>query len=222
MVIPISLSVAKAFLIKETGSILVDTGTPDNEDKILKKLNEKGIAPKTIRLIIITHGHYDHLGSAFALREITGAPIVMHKSDAESARTGDSQKLKGRGWLGKLAAPLMNFNKTEKPRFTPFEPDIVIEGEMNLESYGISGKILPTPGHTPGSISIGLASGEVIIGDLLMGGFLFPKRPNFPFILNNMEQVKASIKSILRLNPKIICCTHGGPFEPKDVVERFS
>ena len=58
------------------GCILVDTGLPGSERKIGKALNKLGMTFSDIILIIVTHAHVDHAGSAARLRELSGAPIL--------------------------------------------------------------------------------------------------------------------------------------------------
>jgi glyoxylase-like metal-dependent hydrolase (beta-lactamase superfamily II) len=103
-----------------------------------------------------------------------------------------------------------------------FEPDILIEGEMDLKKFGVDGKIIHTPGHTPGSASVILPGGEVIIGDLIMRGMLRWWQPNYPLFADNMAQLDESIQLILRSKPTKIFSGHGGPFNPKAVQRRFS
>ncbi len=67
----ISLGMVNIFTLRgQDGYILVDAGNPNSADAILDKLKAHGIAPGDIRLIIITHAHVDHFGSAAALREL--------------------------------------------------------------------------------------------------------------------------------------------------------
>jgi glyoxylase-like metal-dependent hydrolase (beta-lactamase superfamily II) len=56
--------------------------------------------------------------------------------------------------------------------FPPVRPDILLPDEMPLQAFGVDGKVVYTPGHTAGSISVLLSTGEAIVGDLLMGGWL--------------------------------------------------
>ncbi|MBI5715226.1 MAG: MBL fold metallo-hydrolase, partial [Chloroflexi bacterium] len=70
----IPLSIVNAFLIVEDdGLTLVDTGLPKNEKKILKYIEEIGRKPNDLKRILLTHADGDHVGSAKALRELTGA-----------------------------------------------------------------------------------------------------------------------------------------------------
>jgi len=104
----------------------------------------------------------------------------------------------------------------------PVKPDILIDEDMDLSKFGVDGKVIHTPGHTPGSISVILPNGEFIVGDLVMWEMLRFWQPNYPLFADNMFQLKESIKLILRKKPVKIYCTHGGPFDPKSVLRKFS
>ena len=83
-VIQISLGWANAFVIRGKRPVLVDTGYPGSAPAIIDKLTQNGVDPGWLSLILITHGHADHFGSAAELKKQTGAPIAVHKLDAEA------------------------------------------------------------------------------------------------------------------------------------------
>lgn len=72
-----------AHLIRgDRGCVLVDAGLPGSEVRIATVLSKHGLSFKDIKLIVVTHAHVDHAGSAYALRELAQAPIVAHVDDA--------------------------------------------------------------------------------------------------------------------------------------------
>ncbi|TRO53779.1 MBL fold metallo-hydrolase, partial [Candidatus Bathyarchaeota archaeon] len=78
------------YLIKtEQGYYLIDTGIPKVRDQLEKAINDAGCGPGDLKLIIITHGHMDHVGNALYLRDKYGAKIAMHRGDAQMAESGD-------------------------------------------------------------------------------------------------------------------------------------
>ena len=217
-VIPIKLGYVKSFLIKGDKAVIVDTGYPGNGERILDSLRENLINPSDISLIIITHGHIDHYGSADELRKLTGAPVAMHRTDAEYIR-------KGIHYIGMptcLPARIFKslFIKKDPILSKSLEVDIAFETNIDLKEFGINGSIIHTPGHTAGSVSIILSGGTAIIGDLIMGGILRKRTPHYPLFASDFFQLKESIREILALSPKIIHASHGGPFT-KQAVERF-
>lgn len=216
-VIPIPLGMVTAYLIKGPKPILIDTGYPGNEGIILQRMVDLGMDPQSLSLIILTHGHDDHFGSAAALREATGAKIVVHEADAGNLRRGYNGRLAPFGKLGRF---LSLFVAEEGIQRNGFEPDIVISDTLNLHEYGIPGVVIPTPGHTPGSVSVILENGEVIIGDLMMA-FVRTRRPGYPIWVYDSEQVKESIQKVMSYQPTKIYASHGGPFKPRKVGKRF-
>lgn len=203
-----------AFLILGGGgSILVDTGYPDSTEAILGALHQHGVTPGDVRLILLTHGHIDHFGSAAELRERTGAPIAIHALDAEAVRQGInlSDKLKPTSWTAAIMS--RGSGLLGPSRIPGFDPDIIFRDERRLDEYGIAGRIIHTPGHTPGSISVLLDSGEAIIGDLVMGDFLrLSRKPQKPIVACDMERNWESVRRLGALSPCMIFVGHGGPF----------
>jgi len=214
--ITISLGFVSVFLIKGEGAVLIDVGPQGSEEKIIKKLNESGVKPDEIKLILLTHAHTDHFGSAQAMRKLTGAKIAIHKADAENLRKGINGEIKPTGFFGKMAGL---FSKREKS-IGNIEPDITFEEEFDLGEYGVKGRVLLTPGHTPGSISVMLDNNEVIVGDLMMG-LMLKKKPNYPIVADDMTQLKESIIKVVKTNPKKIYTSHGKSFQKEDVVKTF-
>jgi hydroxyacylglutathione hydrolase len=210
------------FLLQgDEGSILIDTGNPGKVDLILERLAKHGVAPGDIRLILLTHGHTDHFGSAAALRERTGAPVAIHALDAEAVRQGIHLPGSLQPTVP-LIAPVIRIsalrNLAVPERAPAFEPDIVYEEEWRLEEYGVAGRVIHTPGHTPGSVSVLLDSGEAIVGDMVISGFLRLLRwPRLPIVAWDLERNWESLRWLLDLSPRVIYTSHGGPFETKDL-----
>lgn len=217
-VIPVPMGAVTAYIIKGEKTILVDTGYRGSENKILNKMYQEGVNPEEVSMILLTHGHDDHFGSAKVLRDKFSAPVAIHKADAENIRKGDNGVLTPTGGFGKFITPLMN--GMTKSKVKGFEPDVLLQDNFGLGAYGIDGKVISTPGHTPGSISIVLSSGEIIIGDLMMS-FFRKQNPGFPVWANDIDAVKKSINRVVQLSPKIIYASHGGPFSLQSVLQKF-
>ena len=165
-VIPLHLRISTAFLIVGDRPVLVDTGTPKDFDAIVRLLAKENVTPGDLALILHTHGHQDHCGSSAQLKGVSSAPLVIHTLDAFMPRQGRNGPLTPRCLLARLLMPFLNSS------FPSFGPDVLLDKEMSLRDYGVDGRIVFTPGHTAGSISVVLDTGEAICGDLLRGGYL--------------------------------------------------
>jgi glyoxylase-like metal-dependent hydrolase (beta-lactamase superfamily II) len=217
--IRIKLSFSNAYLIKDKKSVLVDAGAPKQADQILAAIIRAGLNEKDISLILHTHGHFDHAGSTAELKRRLKVPSAVHVNDVFMLREGRNGEIKPRNLEAKIVMALV------PKSFEPSEPDIIIEQEMKLNDFGVEGKVIFTPGHTKGSLSV-LFNNEAIVGDTLMGGtaggLIYGARPNYHYYNDDFDQVHASIKKILGFKPERLHVGHGGPLRFKDVLERFS
>ena len=150
--------------------ILVDCGMPTSGDRIWNGITDAGVDPTDLEMIVITHGHVDHFGAAAELGQRTGVPIAGHVGDLQSYLAGHSDRAARQpiGMFGHL------FTRTPPPNDVtrPIRPGLVLTGEFDLHEHGVDARIIHTPGHTPGSVSILLDQGDLIAGDMLTGGFL--------------------------------------------------
>jgi len=177
-VIPVKLGMVNAYIVKQDGAILIDTGYPGSEDTILKTMQGAGIRPGDLRLILVTHGHGDHAGSAARLREMTGARIAVHKNDAGMLRAGKQGELKATGITGKIFGIFLGGEKIS--RYPALEPDILVSDTLDLETFGVRARAVSTPGHSAGSISVILENGDAFTGDLISPSIPSGK-PYMPF-----------------------------------------
>jgi len=218
-IIQFPLGRANAFIIRGKRPIILDTGYPGSTPAIMEKLKTNGIDPRSVSLILITHGHADHFGSAADLKKQTGAPIAVHKLDADALIKGEDPPLKPTGAIGRLF--LSRMSKSGPAKAPPVKPDIIIENDLDLSKFGVEGRVIHTPGHTPGSLAVILPGGKIIVGDTIMRGIVRFWQPHYPLFADNMPQLKESIKLVLRKKPSRIYSGHGGPFNPKTVLRRL-
>lgn len=214
-VYPIRLGITTAYLIQGSRSVLVDSGGRGSATRILKQLAARGVDPREIALIVLTHGHTDHTGDLARLKEKTGAPVAAHCDEVEALKRGVNLYLKPTGLSGRLFKLLAREDKPAREQAVG--PDIIINKEMDMKPFGVKGKVIATPGHTPGSVSLILAGGEAIIGDLLMGGMIFRRKTKLPFFAYDQKRLARSVRLILKCKPSIIYTGHGGPLKPEKV-----
>ncbi len=219
----IRLGRTNCFLLRGDGpAVLIDTSTPGTERKLQKSLARLDIKPADVRCIVATHCHFDHVGSLKAVQEMTGAAVVMHTLDAEVVARGENRLPPGATAWGKvLGCPLRILQNLW--RYEPLKPNVTIDAEISLEPFGIPAHVIPTPGHTPGSLSVVLKSGEALVGDLAMNGFPMRVGPGIPTFADDIEQVYASWEKILAAGAETIYPAHGRPFPAdrlRDILSR--
>jgi len=207
-------------LVADEGCVLVDTGLPSSTHKIGAALKAAGRGFSDIKLIVVTHAHVDHAGGAARLRALSGAPILAHAGDLDYYERRKAMVFCDTGWVGRL------FLRTSAPHeaYEAFTPDILLQdGQLlDLEPYGVDGVARHTPGHTAGSISLQLANGEMMVGDLLASGILLGGlirkghaiRPPFE---DDPQLVGQELHALLKAGGCRFHMGHGGPLEAREV-----
>jgi hydroxyacylglutathione hydrolase len=207
------------YLIREKGTILIDAGG-ENKSPVLKRvLGDIGVEPCTIGLIVITHGHPDHITSAKDFKQLTGAKIAMHQLDKQCLETGKWKETNlpkaagGSRWGWFLSKVTNPFFRMMNPEIPTCEVEVTVGDDgLSLKNYGISGRIVYTPGHTRGSVSVVLDSGEAFVGDLVMNKFPLRFGPGLPILAEDIGLVKDSLRRLLELNVTMLYPGHGKPF----------
>ena len=215
-IITLSLGMVNSFLVSEgqKNLLLVDTGNPGDGRKILNKVEEAGYRPEDISLIILTHGHRDHAGGLGELNAELNARILVGEADAGIVTGKESPELVPVGIKGRFSKAIVSLIPDRRPEMEGVNLDEIGEGEVGLYGFGIDGKIVSTPGHTGGSLSVLLEDGPAIVGDLVMPKFLFFGRADLPIFAEDRKSLKSSIEKILAAEPSKIYASHGGPYTP--------
>jgi len=120
------------------GLVLIDSGYPQCTYLTLENIRKVGLDPYDIKYILLSHGHYDHVGGARAIRELTGAKTLIGRQDREYVN----------GTLDLTWAKEIGYQYYEE-----FEPDILIDDGYVFELGNTKIRCVNTPGHTPGVIS---------------------------------------------------------------------
>ncbi len=216
----IVLGTTSCYLVRHEGAVLVDCGDARRVGAFQRALAALPGPPPRIGLILLTHGHADHAGSAAAIAQLTGAPVAIHSRDRAWLEQGCVACAAPHTAWGRvmtralpLAAPLF--------RFQPVVPDLVIaDAGLSLAGYGIPGRVVPTPGHTAGSVSVLLEDGRALVGDLGIAGFpALSHRPALPFLADDMDAVLASWRRLLAEGIVTVYPGHGRPF-PAEAIRR--
>ncbi len=207
-------------VIGETGCILVDTGTPGSEAKIERVLKQHGRELSDVSLITVTHAHTDHAGSAARLRELTGAPILAHAADLDYYERRKAMTYCVAHWWG----PFFLRSGLPGEPYLPFTPDILLrdDARFDLQRYGIDGFATHTPGHTAGSLSVALSSGDALVGDLVasgafLGGVIRTTHAMRPPFEEDPQAVSAALLRIIDAGALRFHMGHGGPLAAKEV-----
>jgi len=164
---------------------VIDPG--DEADRILLALAQ---AKLTVKQIINTHGHFDHVGANKRMKAATGAPILIHALDAPML-----------SMLSRSAAAWgMSAEDSPSPDRTIDEGDEIRVGLLRLQ-------VIHTPGHTPGGVSL-IADGCAFVGDTLFAGSV--GRTDFPG--GDFDTLKSSIqKKLFALGDEVRVFTGHGP-----------
>ncbi len=207
---PISCGLGYAFLIEsEGGLVLVDCGSPGQEKKVLAMMDALG--RQDLKLIWITHAHYDHYGNAAALHAKTGAPVGVHPADADALRAGRSDLgvTRGIGHLFPFGLGLVEFFVP----LPPVNPEVLLEDGASLADFGLAARVYHTPGHTPGHSSLWLEDGTLIIGDLIGQDSRARKQS---LLATDWQALEESLARMQALKPRRVYSGHSPRAIPGD------
>ena len=215
----IPMGIDNVYLVKGERSIVVDGGQPGKFGPFARKLRQAGVSPSDIGLIVATHGHWDHIGCLAEMKQYTCAPLAMHAGDRNSIEAPNAVMPPGVTPWGRFLSALLSATVIPWLKIPAASVDVIVPDDgMSLEPYGVSGRVLHTPGHTPGSVSIVLPSGDALVGDLAMNRIPLRLSPGLPIFAEDMAQLKRSIEKLLAAGAKTIYPAHGKPF-PANVLK---
>ena len=206
----LGLSNVAAYLIHRPGeAILVDSGNKGSEEKILRILLGLGLKPEMLKLLVLTHVHFDHAGSAQKLKELTACRIMVHQSEAARLKEGFTPIPAGTRWKAKFLVGIGRLFARRIGYFPAAEPDLLLDDSIDLEEFGFPGKVIHTPGHTHGSMVVLMQGGELIGGDTIFG---LDGKLHFPPFAEDLGALLRSWELIRSLQPALLYPAHGRSF----------
>ena len=182
-------------------AILVDTGSKKYLDMVIAECGKYDL-----KLIVLTHVHFDHAENADELSKRYGVPVAFHQADDELFESFDKQPLKCYGITGRVVLGL-SLKVLRKTKIVRPENVVYIKDGDSLEDYGINAKIIGLPGHTNGSIGVDVDEKHLLVGDALDNWL----RPALGHLYYNLDDIKNSAEKIKSLGYRTYYFGHGKP-----------
>jgi glyoxylase-like metal-dependent hydrolase (beta-lactamase superfamily II) len=211
----VEMTIYPTVIKDENEFILVDCGYSNMLPLLEKELNSKGISPELLTKVLITHHDDDHMGALYELKEKYPHVKVIASDIEKDYISGNKKSLR----LIQAEEMLNILPESEKEfglsfidnlkKLKPVPVDIVVKDGDFFEWAG-GCKILFTPGHTPGHISIYNEKLDTIItGDaaVIEDNVLKVANPNFAL---NLTDATESLNRLINLNARKYFCYHGG------------
>lgn len=188
----------------EEGYILVDAGMPGMAEELDAAFQKAGIEPTDIDLIIATHGHLDHVGSMAHAQTVTSGKVLCHRSVAKDLANGRAERAIPRNLRACLLALLTALMGSA---FDGVHADILMDDDFDLSDYGVAGRVIHTPGHSPSSMSIMLDNGEALIGDMVREEG--SGKVGLGMFYDDKETLVKSLERVAAFEPRSIYLSHG-------------
>jgi hydroxyacylglutathione hydrolase len=211
LVLPFRMGSVNCYLLRTaSGHILIDTGGSNARTALQSTLEAAGCTPGYLRLVILTHGDFDHIGNAAYIRSVFGALIGMHRDDAAMAERGDmfANRKKPNLLIRALIPLFTGFGPSER-----FKPDVLLQAGDGLSKYGLEAEVISLPGHSRGSAGILTTNGDLFCGDLLDN----TKRPALNTLIDDRVAADASVARLAGLNIRTVYPGHGQPFQGREL-----
>jgi glyoxylase-like metal-dependent hydrolase (beta-lactamase superfamily II) len=187
------------------GYILIDTGSTSQRATIERQIDSAGCLPGDLKLILLTHGDFDHCGNAAYLKEKFGARIALHRGDLGMVEDGDMFWNRNKpNFFVKMVSGLI-FKLSTGNRFTP---DIFLEDGGDLTEDGFDAQVVNIPGHSKGSVGFLTPSGVLFCGDLLAN----VSKPDLWSIIDDLAAARNSVEKLKTLDIATIYPGHGKCF----------
>ncbi len=211
----LKLGGSRAYLLETNeGLLLIDAGYPGNEKKVINYMRKLGRSD--LKLIFLTHGHFDHYGCAAALKRLTGARIAIHRADSAALVNGKTPLGQVRSWarisaaILPLAARIWNIEGVT--------PDTLLEDEDLIDGFGVKIQVMHTPGHTPGSCCLIVDDTSAFVGDLIATRpVIFVQK----YYAHDWEGVAQSLQRLKDIGPARIYCGHGSRVLNREQLDRL-
>jgi hydroxyacylglutathione hydrolase len=203
-------------LTTDKGFVLIDTGFSKNRVDVERELESAGCTPETLKLILLTHGDFDHSGNASYLREKYSLKIAMHIDDEGMVEKGDLFYNRNANFLmrimGKIMLPFLGGGLKKTDHFTP---DMHIDDGYDLSEFGLDATVIYVPGHSKGSIGILTRIGDFFCGDLLEN----TKKPAKNSLIADKKAFNESLEKLKGLKISTVYPGHGEPFPMEQFIK---
>jgi glyoxylase-like metal-dependent hydrolase (beta-lactamase superfamily II) len=196
-------------LVSEEGLTLVDSGSPGEATRIVSQLEEGGYTLSDLRVIVLTHCHFDHTGSAAELARRSGARVLAHRDEVPYIEKTEALP------ASSFARRLLDWVSDRVFRTAACQVDEALEDGDVVDALG-GLQVIHAPGHTPGNIALYGPDRRILFcGDTIFNGNPFSGRggiqpPPRAFSLDT-AQAETSAREVAQLPVEVVCFGHGEP-----------
>ncbi|MHC1780660.1 MAG: MBL fold metallo-hydrolase [Bacteroidales bacterium] len=209
---------SNSYLIKMgLTNILIDPGLEISSGRLLKNLVSANC--NKLDYLILTHTHFDHCSAVNTITKRFPCKVVVSKYEKEFARNGFTPIPEGTNFFSRMVVNMGVKFENIVGHYKPFDTAIEVGEILDLFLHGVNIKIIHTPGHSAGSLTI-IADNEIsITGDTLFGVF---RKSVMPPFANDVNLLLKSWKVLIDSGCKRFLPGHGGEIDRELLINQYN